>query len=77
MVSCSVMLKPQTTFVSLPLGDKQLNDAILVFSFYDFSEKEAANNVPLQNGSPNVNNLSLHFFVHETQEFSVAQVSEF
>lgn len=71
------MLKPQITLASLPLGDKLLNDAILVFSFYDFSEKGAANNMPLQNRSPNVNHLSLHFFVHETQEFSVAQVSEF
>ena len=68
MVSCSVMLKPQITLVSLPLGDKLLNDAVLVFSIHDFSEKEAANKMPLQNCSPNVNHLSLHVFVHETLE---------
>lgn len=62
------MLKPQITLVSLPHGAKLLNDAVLVFSIHDFSEKEAANNMPLQNCSPNVNHLSLHVFVHETQE---------
>lgn len=71
------MLKPQLPLVSLPHDDKLLNDVILVFSFYDFSEKvAAANNMPLQNCSPNVNHLSLHFFLLETEEFSVAQASE-
>lgn len=77
MAGCSVMLKPQLTLVSPPQSDKLLNEVVLVFSFYDFSEKAAANNMPLQNCSPKVNHLSLHFFLHEIQEFSVAQVSTF
>lgn len=78
MAGCSAMLKPQLPLVSLPHDDKLLNDVVLVFSFYDVSEKEAAaNNMPLQNCSPNVNHLSLHFFLLETQGFSVAQASEF
>lgn len=47
------------------------------FSAFMTFLKESANNVPLQNHGPNVNHLSLPFFLHETEEVSVARVSEF